>query len=293
MTIEIVPHTVKEMAFNQECILKLIETVRKNQPALLYGPPGVGKTTGVHIAGNELQYTVIETNASDVRTKDALESLLVRVRMRGLTGRVIYLFDEVDGLSNWSIMEKIITQSKNPIVLTANDLWKIPDSIKNRVTQIKLNPPPLITVVSHVRNIAASNKMESSKVKFQNITPDFRASINSALWGGQRHETSDVFKDITAYLRDGKIPSSVDNDTLTWLFDNAPKAFHGRKLYEYYQYLSEVSMIRNTGVVDKWTLLSLLASGSCERINYPNFFRRRGVLRSQDRDRQKMEEFSS
>jgi len=43
---------------------------------LLEGPPGVGKTTIAFALANDLNMDIVETNASDTRTKKALESKL-------------------------------------------------------------------------------------------------------------------------------------------------------------------------------------------------------------------------
>jgi len=41
---------------------------------LITGPPGVGKTTSAHLCAKLEGYTVIELNASDVRSKKLLEN---------------------------------------------------------------------------------------------------------------------------------------------------------------------------------------------------------------------------
>lgn len=41
---------------------------------LITGPPGIGKTTSAHLCAALEGYTVIELNASDVRSKKLLES---------------------------------------------------------------------------------------------------------------------------------------------------------------------------------------------------------------------------
>jgi DNA polymerase III delta prime subunit len=40
---------------------------------LLYGPPGIGKTTSAHLCAKMAGYTPIELNASDARSKKLVE----------------------------------------------------------------------------------------------------------------------------------------------------------------------------------------------------------------------------
>ena len=74
------PKKVSELVGNEECMehfVRWLSTWRPGRrPALLLGPPGVGKTTLVHAAAAELNYQLIELNASDIRTKEKLERKL-------------------------------------------------------------------------------------------------------------------------------------------------------------------------------------------------------------------------
>ncbi|MFW9784526.1 MAG: AAA family ATPase, partial [Candidatus Heimdallarchaeota archaeon] len=72
---------------------------------LLEGPPGIGKTSIVYALANDLNMEVIETNASDTRTKNAIERRLKETtKSRGImdfisqTREKLILIDEVDGI---------------------------------------------------------------------------------------------------------------------------------------------------------------------------------------------------
>ncbi|MBD3202718.1 replication factor C large subunit [Candidatus Woesearchaeota archaeon] len=101
----------------------------KKKAALIYGPPGSGKTSAVHSLANELNFEILEINASDVRNKSAIkEKLGPAIFQQSLfsKGKLI-LIDEIDGLSGRkdrggvSEILKLMKKSSFPIVLTAND----------------------------------------------------------------------------------------------------------------------------------------------------------------------------
>ena len=71
-----------------------------SKPALLQGPPGVGKTTLVYALANELNYNIIEFNASDTRTKSKLQASLGPLFQS--SKNIIILFISSNSQSNFS-----------------------------------------------------------------------------------------------------------------------------------------------------------------------------------------------
>ncbi|MFX1340810.1 MAG: AAA family ATPase, partial [Promethearchaeota archaeon] len=70
---------------------------------LLEGPPGIGKTSIVYALAHDLNMDVVETNASDTRTRDSLEKKLKEtVKSRGIidfmtdSNQKLILIDEID-----------------------------------------------------------------------------------------------------------------------------------------------------------------------------------------------------
>jgi len=99
---------------------------------LLYGPPGTGKTSLVYAASRQYDLELIEANASDVRTSQAIRRRIFRAvteaSLFGKRGKII-LLDEVDGISpkedrgGLQTILELIRETRYPIVLTANNPW--------------------------------------------------------------------------------------------------------------------------------------------------------------------------
>ncbi|HZY47142.1 MAG TPA: replication factor C large subunit, partial [Candidatus Bathyarchaeia archaeon] len=132
------PRTTAAIAGNKPALEKIrqwLDSWSRGTPSkpaiLLYGPPGVGKTTLAEAVAHERGWDLVEINASDKRSGDILS------RVAGLAstqsslfgrGRLI-LLDEVDGINlrtdSGAIIAilRVIKESAFPIVVTANDPW--------------------------------------------------------------------------------------------------------------------------------------------------------------------------
>lgn len=70
-TVKYRPKSLEEIAGNREAIQTLVNWLNtwnkstKNRAILLYGPSGSGKTVTVEAASSDLDYDLIEMNASD------------------------------------------------------------------------------------------------------------------------------------------------------------------------------------------------------------------------------------
>ena len=184
---------------------------------LLMGPPGVGKTTIVYALANDFNLKVIELNASDVRTADALEQRLKEtVKTKNLDsfyskpqGKLI-LIDEVDGLHGQhdrgglkSLIE-IIISSKFPIIMTCN--FRDNQKFKSLYALVK----PILTldlaidkdIATILGSIARKEKIRITPKQIKTIAQrsggDFRSAINDlqALSQGTGEITDELLEKI-------------------------------------------------------------------------------------------------
>lgn len=103
---------------------------QKKKALLLHGPVGCGKTSLVHALARELDYEIIEVNASDTRNEKSLQELLgPSLKQQSLFSRSkIILVDEIDNVSGRedrgaiSTLSELIEGSHFPIILTANEI---------------------------------------------------------------------------------------------------------------------------------------------------------------------------
>ncbi|KAI5863476.1 replication factor RFC1 C terminal domain-containing protein [Durotheca rogersii] len=108
---------------------------------IVSGPPGVGKTTAAHLAAKLEGYDVIESNASDARSKKLVESgvgeVMNNTSLNGFFAedgkkidkekkKIVLIMDEVDGMSagdrgGVGALAKFCKKTEVPLILICNE----------------------------------------------------------------------------------------------------------------------------------------------------------------------------
>lgn len=108
---------------------------------IISGPPGIGKTTAAHLAANLEGYDVIESNASDSRSKKLVEQgmgdVMDNTSLRGFFAghgqkadttkkKIVLIMDEVDGMSagdrgGVGALAKFCKKTEVPLILICNE----------------------------------------------------------------------------------------------------------------------------------------------------------------------------
>ncbi|MEM3783691.1 MAG: replication factor C large subunit [Candidatus Bathyarchaeia archaeon] len=212
-TVKYKPKTLKEVVGNSEAIQKFVEWVNswdrgipKKRAAFLYGPPGIGKTVTVEALANDFKMELVEKNASDYRTEEAVK------RFAGLASQYsslfgakrIILFDELDGLTGTAdkggvkAITDIIKTAQCPIVLIANNAYDPRFiNLRNYCLLIEFKKPSSTDVLKHLKVICLKEgiKAEENALKFiaQRSEGDIRSAVNDlqALAQGKKHLTYD------------------------------------------------------------------------------------------------------
>jgi len=260
------PQTLDEIVGNKKAKKQFYDWLKswdcgipKKRASLLYGSPGVGKTVTVETIAKELNMELVEKNASDYRTADAIK------RFAGLASQYSTLFgekrltllDEVDGIAGRvdrggvKELTKILKETRSPIVLTANDAYSSRLSTIRKYSEvIEFKNPTIREGVTHLKGICEKEGINADedalKLIVERAGRDVRSAVNDlqalaqgktrltkedVAWLAGRDRKEVIFKVMQTifYSRDGweakKAAGSADVDPdmlFHWVYENAP-----------------------------------------------------------------------
>ncbi|MCE4624090.1 MAG: replication factor C large subunit [Caldisphaeraceae archaeon] len=261
---------------------------------LLYGPPGVGKTSLVESIASEYDLELLELNASDYRrTQDIRKTVAVASQKKPLFKKmIIILMDEVDGLSPRSDaggieeLMKIIPNSINPIILTANDPWK--DSLRplrEYVTMVQFKQLTTNQIIAVLQNICNKEKIQCDREALKFIAEkslgDVRGAINDleavaegygrvtfnivSLVVKPREKNIDLWRTLNSVFyarefwqaRKAVNTSEEDYETLmAWINDNIPAKYEDPEdVFRAWDSLARASIFLKRAKSGNWFLL--------------------------------------
>ncbi len=160
-----------------------------DKPVLLHGPAGTGKTSLVEALTEDLGHEMVETNASDVRTKSKLKSELKEaVRQKSFFGgQKMILIDEVDGMGRSDRggsqeLNRIVEETKFPLVMTANDAYdsKI-RTLKNKSKTIEIGKVHTNSINAHLKTILEEEGIEYEEGAVKRIARRANGQMRSAI----------------------------------------------------------------------------------------------------------------
>ncbi|MBI1970072.1 replication factor C large subunit [Candidatus Woesearchaeota archaeon] len=279
------PKTVKEI-LGQEKALRELQLYLKDfqkgrrKAAILYGPPGSGKTIAVYTLAQEHNLEVLELNASDFRNADQIESVLgSAVKQRSLfsKGKII-LVDEIDGLSGKQdrggiqALTKLVSESRFPIICTANNPFDQKfASLRKKAALIEFQHLHYLAIYQVLQHICKKEHIQYEEDALKTLARmaggDCRAAINDLqilterkkklekrdvelLSQREQQETIiqalvKIFKTTDPSIAIASL-NNVDEDydrIMLWLDENMPKEYKKTEdLARAYDYLSKADM---------------------------------------------------
>ena len=268
--------------------------IPKKRAVLLHGSPGVGKTVTVETLAKELNMELVEKNASDYRTADAIKRFagLASQYATLLGGNRLILLDEVDGITGKADrggvreLTNILKTSRNPIVLTANDAYNSRFStIRKYCLIIPFKKPTIREGLFHLKRICKKEAIEADDkiLKFivERSGRDVRSAVNDlqalaqgktrltmedVSWLASRDRKEVIFDVMRTILyskdswkaKKAVSSSDVDPDMLfNWIYENAP--YHLTNVHDLVKamdYLSLADIYRKRiRTTQNWSLL--------------------------------------
>ena len=274
------PKTLNEIKGQDKAISAIKEFTtkfpQKKKAILLNGPPGVGKTTIVHVIAKELNAEIFELNASDLRNKAKINEVLKpALEQQSLTNKTkIILVDEVDGISGTdrggiTELTRLIEKTRYPIIATSNNAWtqKLAP-LRKMVTTIdlkKLEPSIIKQILIEIlKNENQFVKLELLGKIIAASNGDIRAAINDiqsiSLLGNQeeveiteRNKEKDIFSALRDIFQEkasldmlslyDKVDLSLD-EIMLWIEENIPKIYQGEELEKAFERLSKADIFK-------------------------------------------------
>ncbi len=280
------PKSFEEIKGQSEAIRKIVNFVesfnngiltKKGKKALiLHGPPGIGKTTLVHVLALETKSEIFELNASDLRNKGKLQEILKpAMEQQSLFEKnKVILVDEADGISavdrgGLTELITLIEVSKYPVIVTANDIWNSKFSgLRKKAEIIELKEinynsikDVLISILRKENKFIDNDVLTKISVKAKG---DLRAAINDlqaisklenprSIDFDERNKETSIFNALKIVFK-GKpnestlrVYDSVNmslDEIILWVEKNIPEEYSGEELFRAYDLLSKVDVFK-------------------------------------------------
>jgi replication factor C large subunit len=189
------PERLQDIVGNGSAVRQLAEWARNwspdAKPLLIYGKPGIGKTSAAHALAADMEWEVVELNASDQRTRGVIEKVAgSSATTASLTGalRKLIILDEADNLHGTAdrggarAILDLIRRTRQPIILIANDLYGVADELRRACEPVQFRALPARTIVPRLKYICAAESLCCSEdalgIIAETAGGDIRAAVN-------------------------------------------------------------------------------------------------------------------
>ncbi|MBD3210444.1 replication factor C large subunit [Candidatus Micrarchaeota archaeon] len=249
------------------------------KPLLIWGPPGVGKTSIAYTLKEEYDLELLEMNASELRSKKRVDRVLGGSALAStLFGAMrLVLIDDADVLAGRrdsggsSAITRFLREAPCPIIVTATDIWdKKFAPIRNECDKLDMKRINKASVRKLLKEIANREDMEISPETIAEIAErsngDLRAALNDLQTRSpsQRTHEKDIFQVVRAILKARTyaeareaIRGDIDYDSVKlWLDENIPNEYQSKEdIASAYEALSMADLFDGRIGRTRWSLL--------------------------------------
>jgi replication factor C large subunit len=260
------PKTIEDFVGNQKAASDLKNYNWKN-PAILYGPIGVGKSMLAEIIARELDLELIKiTDENIAQGKNIAQSTSL------FGNKKLVVFDDVESIKNIKEVPEILEVARNPVLLITSDFEsKRLATIKKHAEKFMMRKPMSVSVAKLLEKISASEGIEVDKAVLTEIAEKSGGDIRSAVADleaaaggkkkiiksdlevlGSRDVSTDIYKALAAILMKKDIKESLQSvydvdeqpqNVLLWIDENLPTVYKGSaEIEKSYHYLSRADI---------------------------------------------------
>ena len=275
------PESLADVVGNDSAVKDLREWANSweehHEAVILYGMPGVGKTSAAHALANDHGWEVMEMNASNKRTKSVVkgiggEAAKTGTLSKGATGRKLVVLDEADNLSGTAdrggkgAMTRLVKNAEQPVILIANEFYDMSRGLRNACQSIEFDSVNQRPIAKALRDICEQEDVEYTADGLKGLAGqadgDLRSAVNDleALATGGQTVTSDAIAtssrdrsvDIFPYLdsvlkedapqdvqRDARDLDESPDDLIRWVEENITKVYSPDELAEAYEFIAQ------------------------------------------------------
>ena len=273
------PSTLSEVRGNDKARDALEEWAESwedhGEAVVVYGSPGVGKTSAAHALAEDKGWPVLEMNASDARTKDEIERFAGRAASNSTLGggRQLIVLDEADNLHQHkdrggaAAMTRLVKNATQPIVLIANDYYEMSRGLRNAAREIEFRDVSARSIVPVLRDICRQEGVEFDEAVLKRIAEANRGDLRGAIKDlqsrvtdgrvaaegseGERDRTADIFEFLDAVLKEESAEEAIQtayntdetpDNLLQWIEDKVPKVYADGELADAYEHLANADV---------------------------------------------------
>ncbi len=282
------PKALEDVEGQEKAVAELklfISKYKKGDAVLLHGKTGTGKTCAVYALANDLNLEILEANASDVRNKEGINSVIGQSskQMSLFNRKKLILVDEVDAISGHEdrgcvqALVKVVSESEFPMVLIADDPYerKIAPLRKScKAIEFPMLDP--LVVFKILQRVCEGEDINYDEAVLKDLARrsggDARAAINdlqiicatkkvleSLEDLGEREKKESILNALRLIFK-SKNPETVlgafDKTDLTldecllWLDENLPMEYKGSDLLNAYDCVSKSDVFK--GRIRRW-----------------------------------------